>query len=176
MAVERVEVDEVGEDQVAVAGVVHRAQRGVEQRHVAGRLAHFGDAAMRVDVADLADADHLAAAPGDAVEQRRLRRRHGIVAAVGGALEVGRRLADEGPGDDAADVQRVDQPANDLAERIEPLEAEMGLVRGDLEDGIGRGVADRLAGADVLLAEAGDDVRARGMAVAEDAGKPRLRG
>ncbi len=46
----------------------------------------------------------------------------------------------------------------------------MCLVRRDLEDGVRRRVADRLAGADMLLAETGDDLRARGMAVAENAG------
>ena len=45
------------------------------------------------------------------------------------------------------------------------------LVRGDLEDAVDRGVADRLAGADVLLAELVDDRGARGVAVAEDAGQ-----
>jgi hypothetical protein len=42
-------------------------------------------------------------------------------------------------------------------------------VRGDLEDGIGRGVDDPLARALVLLAELLDDLRARGRLVAEHA-------
>ena len=51
----------------------------------------------------------FAAARDQPVEQGRLGRRDGVVAAVGGALEGGGGLADEGPGDDPADVQRIDQ-------------------------------------------------------------------
>ncbi len=51
----------------------------------------------------------------------------------------------------------------------------MRLVGGDLEDRIGGGVADRLAGADMLLAEARDDLGAGGVAVAEYAGQAGLR-
>ena len=52
---------------------------------------------------------------------------------------------------------------------VEPFEPEMRLMRGDLDDRIGRGVADRLAGADMLFAEALDDFGAGGVAVAENA-------
>ena len=62
----------------------------------------------------------------------------------------------------------------DAADLVEPLEPEMLFVRADLEDGIGGGVADRLAGADVLLAELLDHVGAGGVAVAENAGELRL--
>ena len=51
----------------------------------------------------------------------------------------------------------------------------MFLVRGDLEHRIGRGVDDGLAGGDVLLAQARDDLGARGVAVAEHAGQAGLR-
>ena len=131
---------------------------------------------MGEDVADLADADHPPPGRDQPVEQRRLRRRHGVVAAVGGAAEIAARLADEGPRDHPADVERIDEPAGDLADLVEPLEAEGALMRGDLEDRVGRGVADRLAGPDVLLAELGDDLGARGMLVAEDAGELAPRG
>ena len=87
VAEKHVEIDEIGEHQVAVLGVVHRAERCVEQRHVAGRLAHFRDALLSEDVADLADPDDLAAARDQPVEQRRLRRRHREIAPVGRPLE-----------------------------------------------------------------------------------------
>ena len=70
---------------------------------------------------------------GDAVEQRRFGRRHGIVAPVGGALEIGRRLAEERSCDHASDVERVDELSHDFTEIVEPFEPEMVLVRGDLE-------------------------------------------
>ncbi len=124
---------------------------------------------MGEDVADLADCDDLAAARGQPVEQRRLRRRHGIVAAVVGALEGSDGFADKRPSDHPPDVQRIDQPAHRLAELVEPLQAEMRFVRGDLQDEVDRGVADRLAGADMLLAEPLDDLGSRRMAIAENA-------
>ena len=45
----------------------------------------------------------------------------------------------------------------------------MGFVGGDLEDGIRRRVADRLAGADMLFPEPGDDVCSGCMAIAQNA-------
>ena len=125
---------------------------------------------MREDVADLADADDLAAArrpAGRAASARAAARRNR--AGWRCARKSRRALADEGPGDHPPDVQRIDQLAHDLAELIEPIEAEMRLVRGDLDDGIGRCVADRLAGPDVLLAEPLDDLGSGRVAIAEDA-------
>ena len=72
-------------------------------------------------------------------------------------LNVAARLADEGPRDDAADAERIAELSADLADLVEPLEPEMLFVRADLKHGIGGGVADRLAGPDVLLAELLDD-------------------
>ncbi len=60
VAVELVEVDEVGEDEVAVLGLAHRFQRGGELRLVVGRLQDLGDAAAGEDVGDLADAPDVA--------------------------------------------------------------------------------------------------------------------
>jgi hypothetical protein len=44
----------------------------------------------------------------------------------------------------------------------------MDFMRGDLQDRVDGGVTDRLAGADVFLAEAFDDLGAGRMAVAEN--------
>ena len=67
--------------------------------------------------------------------------------------------------------ERIAETATDAAELVEPLEAEGLLVRRDLEDRVGGGVADGLAGPHVLLAELFDDRRAGGVAVGENAGK-----
>ena len=168
MAELSVEVDEIGKDQVTVGGIVHRAESLVEHGHVAGCLAHLGDAPVSKDVADLADGDHPVALRRQSVEQRRLRWRHGIVTPVVRALERGGGFPDERPGDHPADPQGIDQPAHGGAEFVEPLQPEMLLVRGNLKDGIDRGVADRLAGTDMLLAETLDDLGAWRVAVAED--------
>jgi hypothetical protein len=57
---------------------------------------------------------------------------------------------------------------------VQPLEPEGLLVRGDLKDAVDRGVADGLAGPQVLGPELVDDGGPGGVAVAEDAGEPRL--
>ena len=88
VAVERVEVDEVGEDERAVRGVPCFRERRVEHRHVVLRQDGARDAAMGEDVGDLADRHHGAAGRGDAIEQGVGVRRRGQVLAVGGAFEV----------------------------------------------------------------------------------------
>ena len=62
MAVEHVEIDEIGEDEIAVLGLVHGLQRRVEQCHVAVGLDQPADALMREDIGDLADGVNGAAA------------------------------------------------------------------------------------------------------------------
>ena len=89
---------------------------------------------------------------------------------IGGSAEGRGCLANEGAGDDPSDIQRINVPPRDRAELVEPLQAEMGLVGGDLQDAVGGGVEDRLAGGDALLAQLGDDRRPGGVAVAENAG------
>src|SRR5690606_8988553 len=99
-----------------------------------------------IDVGNLADGENLVAGRCSAVEQGRLGRRHGEIPAIAGAFEIFRILTDEGSGDDAADAQRRRHRKGDLADAIEPVEAEMAFVRGDLEDTVDGGVADGLAG------------------------------
>ena len=77
------------------------------------------------------------------LEEIAVRRRHGEILATRRADEILRRSADERPRDHPADVEPIAEAAADPAEFIEPLEAEGLLVRGDLENRIGRGVADR---------------------------------
>ena len=80
------------------------------------------------------------------------------------------RLADERPGDHPADgVLAREDLARDAAGVVELLERDRLLVRGDLEDGVGRRVDDPLAGLLVLLAELLDDLRPRRRPVAEHA-------
>ena len=89
-------------------------------------------------------------------------------------LEIRRRSTRERPGDDAADAEWIDEASGDLAGGEQALEAEGLLVRGDLEDGIGRGVDDRLAARHVLDAEPDDDLGAGGVFASQHAGEARL--
>ena len=120
MAIEHVEVDEVAEHDRAVRRGGQCLERRVEQRRVAGRLDRAAYAAVREDVGDLADADHLATARDQLVEHGRRGRWHGIVAAVAGTDEIARNRADERPRDDAADPVFVDQLARDQAQVEQP--------------------------------------------------------
>ena len=88
---------------------------------------------------------------------------------------VGAARADEGPRDDAPDGVRAAQLlARDAAGGVQLVERDDLLVRGDLEDGVGRRVDDPLARPHVLVAEALDDLGARGRHVAEHAAAGRL--
>ncbi len=170
MAEKHVEIDEVGEDEIAVLGLVDCGKARIEQRHVAVGLGQFRHALMGEDIADLADRVHRAAGMREPVKNRRLRRQNRVVAPVAGSNKGLWALPDEGAGDDPADIVVVDETANDLAELQQALQPEGVLVCGDLKDAVGRGVADRFARAHMLLAEARDDVGAGGVAIAENAG------
>src|SRR5581483_150382 len=117
-----------------------------------------------------ADAVDGATRRRDLVEERRPVRRHGVVAAVRRAPESA-GAADERPGDHPADIVGIGELAREAAERVEAVEAEGGLVRRDLQDAVGGGVEHGLAGLEMLRPELLDDLRARGAAVAEDAGQ-----
>ena len=77
----------------------------------------------------------------------------------------------EGAGDDPADPVGVADLAGDPTELVEPIQPERLLVSGDLEDAVGRGVADRLARPDVLCPETLDDRDTGGVAITEDTGE-----
>jgi hypothetical protein len=133
MPVQHVEIDEIGEHQVSVLSILSGLQRRFEERRVAARLAHIGDALMGKDIADLADREHAVAALADLVQQSRSRRRNRKVAPVAGPVETRLDRPDERPRDHPADIQRIDQLAHDLAELDQPLQAESLLVGGNLE-------------------------------------------
>src|SRR5687768_10982761 len=116
MAVKLVEVDEIGEDEVAVPGLADRLERGVELALVVGRLQDARDAAAGKDVGDLADAEDVAAARLGDIEEGLARRRHGKILAMTRAPEVFAGLAEEGTSDHAADVEGVAELSGDAAD------------------------------------------------------------
>ena len=169
MAVERVEIVEIREDQGARRRRACGGEHGIEGRRVVRRRDRAGDALAGENIGDLADGVDGAAGGNQAIEQGRCRRRHRIVVAIGGAPEAA-RCADERARDDAADIVGIGENTAGPAQRIEPLEAEALLMRGDLQHAVGRGIDNRLAGGDVLGAERGNDLGARGVAIAEQSG------
>ncbi len=171
MAVIHVEIDEIGEHQVARCRLFDCLQRFFHDGMVAGGLDDTGDALMGENVADLADRMHPVTRLHHPVEQRRFRRKHGKIAPVACALEGGTGLADEGTRNDPSDIEGIDDPPHRLAERNQPVEAEMGFMRGYLEDAVGGRIADRLAGPYMLFAILRDDLGAGRVAIAENAGQ-----
>ena len=131
--------------------VLHRLDGRRQAGIVAVRLDLPAGAAMGENVADLADRDDGPRPPLVSVS-RIVSAGGGVgeILAVAGALEPVFGRADEGPRDDAADIERVAELPGDAAELVEPLEPERLLMRGDLQDAVDRGVADRLAGPHVL--------------------------
>jgi len=108
---------------------------------------------------DLPDADHADACGREEVQHRLVVRRHReILAVVGPAIVSGG--PHERPRDHARDAVRVQDPPRGLARPVEFLERDRLLVRGDLEDRVGRGIDDQVSGALMLLPESSDDLRA----------------
>ena len=121
------------------------------------------------DVVDLPDAVHLVARLAHEGQVVRLPRLERPVVAVRRAGVVA-RLTHERPGDHAPDrVLAGEDLSGDPAGLVELLERNRLLVRGDLEDRVGRRVHDPLAGLLVLLAELLDDLGPGRGLVAEDA-------
>ena len=161
-------LDEVGEDE-AVVDVLEQLEGAVDPLDVRLRRERLVDVAPGEDVADLADAVGRVARITDRGQVVRAPRLEREVVPVPGALVVPRR-AEEGSRDDAADgvLSRQDL-ARRAAARVQLLERDRLLVRGDLEDGVGRRVDDPLARLLVLLAVLLDHLGAGSGLVAEDA-------
>src|SRR5829696_6730861 len=171
VAVLRVEVHEVGEDQAAL-DAPEGSEDGVYLRGVVGLPREVLGYALAVeDVPYLADRDHRLAGPFYAVHVRFLRRAYAVVVAVFVLALVGAPSAMVGAGDDALDEDPafayehlVGFPAR-LVEFFERYHAGVG---GDLEDRIGGGVDDPGPGLFLLGAELFDDLRPRPRPVADD--------
>ena len=114
---------------------------------MARHLDFTAGAGVGENVADLADRDDSAAGLRETIEKRGRWRQHRIILAIGGAGEIAGSGADEGAGDDAADVQFIGQLAGNPADVIEMLEAEAFFVGGNLDDTVGACIDNRLAAA-----------------------------
>ncbi len=167
VTVERVEADQVREDQTVDAARERLDRAGHAVVVVLG--VHVArDTSVGVDVGDLADAHDLAAGFDERVENGGDRRLDGEVAAALVEAAPGAGGAGEGARDDARDeVVADEQLARGLAPGVERLERHHVHVGGHLEDAVGARVDDRLAGGDVLGAQLVQDDRARNRPVAQ---------
>ena len=160
MPVDRVEVDEVGEDQSPLDArdrLLHRVHPLIVTRRVHRRP----NAAAGEEILNLAHRVHRRARGRQPIEQRLAAGRTGEIVTIRGALELSRR-ADERARDHPPDAHALDDElVGDAADAVLLLDRNHILVREDLEHAVGRGVDDRRAGAHVLGAEAVHDLRAR---------------
>ena len=126
MAVDRIEIHEVGHDHGrAVAGLVGGArdfrQGGIHQGIVAAGFDLVGNAAVGVDVGDLANRHHFTTGVGKLLQHGGAGRLNAVVAAIAGAGKAFTIVADKRAGDDAANVVGLQQLAHGFAEGIETL-------------------------------------------------------
>ncbi len=176
MAELAVEIDEVRENQRAVLSRLRGLQRAIPQRRQPIAFAAVADRAVAEDVIDLANGPDRTPGFHDSVEQVTRRGRDRKIppiarAPVAGTIICAAPAPGKGPGDDAADVERVTNTARHLADGVQPVESEGLLMGCDLEHGIGAGVDDRLAAETVLVAQFSDDGGAAGVLVAQHAGQ-----
>ena len=165
---EHVGLDEVREHEPRVQ-LVEQLLGLVDALDVRPRRVRVVDVDAREDVADLADGVNLLARVADEGQIVRLLRLQRPVVPVRRPV-VAPRLTFERPGDDAADRVLAGQDlAGDLATVVQLVKWDRVHVRRDLEDGVGGGVDDPLAGALMLLAQLLDDLRPRGRLVPEHA-------
>ena len=166
MAVDRIEVDEVHEDE-PLGRVAHHLVQPIHAFGVARRVNGARDAAARKQIVDLADRDDRDLASREQIEQRFTGRIQRVVVPIRGSPEVERRSG-ERTRDDAADAKALaDETERDFADAVLLVDRDDVFVRRDLEHAVGRRVDDRLAGPHVLGAQALDDLGARGDDVAD---------
>ena len=168
VAVEHVEVHQVGEDEAARA-VGDEPLRGGDARLVVLGVVHQVDTSVAEDVLDLADGHHGEALGVEAVQDGVLKGRDGVILPVLGA-DVLPVLFRKGTGDDPAhQVFALQHLPGDLADAIELLKGDDLFAGGHLEHAVGGGVNYGLAGRYVLVAQALDDLGAAGYLVAQGA-------
>src|SRR5437764_7840890 len=137
MAMDRIEIDEIRKQQPTVGERFHSLQGPIKQRCVPVRFEHSPGSGMGKNIGDLSDGNHITAGLTCPIEQRRSGRWNGIIASISGPGEGLGRVADEWPSDDAADPERIEEPARDRTDMIEPLDPKAVLVGCDLKDAVG---------------------------------------
>lgn len=167
VAVEHIVVDEIGEDEAGLFFMEPLRDEGGGVVVIAG-VAGFCDSAVGVDILDFSDGVDGDAGIFETFEDGGLAGLVSEIAAIfGSGVMAG--VADEGASDDAADLEGVTEAACDLAIVVELVWGDDCFVCGDLEDGIGGGVADEGAGLEVFVAEFRDNFGTTFRAITDEA-------
>ncbi len=155
---EHVEVDKVGHQKPAL----HAAKGFQSESHsidVSLTVNSLGDTLAVVDIGDLSDSHHRCFGILHQIKHRLSGRLHPEVLAVVGPFEVVGPSPNEGAGNDAPQVKRVQDVARDLADPVELIDRHDVFVRRNLEHRIARGVDDQLASFHVLNTKLSEDHR-----------------
>jgi len=167
VAVEHVEIDQIGEDQAARAGL--RQFHNLLLRCVGGvGVKRACQAAMGKNIFDFTNAGDRHARRLQAVEHGRLGQGIGIVAAVFGALE-GAGPAHKRTGNHPPDLVRIAERAGGFASAVQFAQGDYFLMGRDLKNRIGAGINDPGAFAHLARAQFLDDRGAAGGPVADEA-------
>ena len=133
-------------------------------------LVGLGQAFAVEDVEDLTNGDALVASVLHSVQSGAAEGLQSVVMTVSGTLELALLLADVGTGDDTADHPLGLQSdfTSDLAAAVQLVQAEGLFVAADLQNGVGGGVNDHVAGSDLFFSQLVQDLGAGGGLVADD--------
>src|SRR5690606_1639132 len=142
-------------------------ERRADPFRVRARVLDDIDRSTGEDVLDLSHAVDASVVSAEEIEEVRLGRRKAVAPAIRRALDLSLPASDERSRDHAADSDSLGELARGSTDLVEPFEAESGLGGGDLKHAVRRCVDDRLAGAQVLLAQIIEDLGSRGGPVAQ---------
>ena len=169
MAVDHIKFDQVDKQQ-AVEGFFQHLQRHLNALGIVERVVFAVDAAVDEDVVDLPHRPDIQPGVEELIEHGIGLGRAGVIAAVLGALEVFRIGAHKRPGDHPPHrVLAREDLAGFLADLVKFRDRDHIFMGRNLENAVSRGVDDRLAGAQVLLAQLLKDHGAGGRVIPQGA-------
>ena len=168
VAIKAVEFDKIGEGQRSIHRRIRQIQQMPHQRFV-GTRAHLVNSVARENIADFSNSIDAPSCALNPVTQRRCRRCHRVIMAVGGADETLFFVAHKGARNRPAHVHFVQHRGQRFAQRIKPIQPKGFLMGRDLEHAVRRSITDRPTATHMLGPQIVNDRGARRMAVAQNA-------
>ncbi len=166
MAIQHVEIDEVGKDKTARLARERFCKLGHAVSIVfCGDV--IGDATPVVDVVNFTDAENGNFCVGEHIEKHGARRLDGIIVAALGATIIPWRAGERTSDDTTNTMRSLKKLARDFTHFVKLSDGNRFFMRGDLENAVAGGVNDGKAGALMLFPEFLDDFGAGGGLVAE---------
>ena len=174
MTVQHVKILKIGKNQASGRSRLHLPQRCVPQILKPRGANAFGNAAMRINIINRPDGNHLMSGSLKPVQQRFAKRLRGIIATVGGTDKFPGLLSDKRPSNNSPDMIWLHQTISRFASVIKPLQPKIFFMGGNLETAVGRGITNRFAAADMFFAEFLNNDCARSRLVTQNSCQPGL--